>query len=322
LKLSDNGEREYMMKTPNVILLLAWTGACVPGCISSQETTITLLGIKSDAAINQPPVFVTENPRSGRLDISGGFSISGGGDYRGQLRDTSGVPSAQVGPLFTPGVGNVRWTPAEGMAAFNLQYMLSSSFAFTGGFNYAWGKRQDAWGGNLGLGLVTSTAKTAFRLDAGVMIRQISQNALTMVHTRTTSVFGGVSEQTGVFLDHTQSTAADFYASMTLNTCNPASPADFFFNLAISQQSLASFTPRDQLHITPFTGVISVVDQRSDLDATLFLFTPGVVFRAGEQQQIIVGARMVGNFASEELESTIRWVPFVQVSFTLAPGNE
>lgn len=311
-----------MMKTANVILLLAWTGACIPGCISSQETTITLLGIEADAAINQPPVFVTENPRSGGLDISGGFSISGGGDYSGLLRDTGAALPAQAGQLFTPGVGNVRWTPAEGMAAFNLQYMISSSFAFTGGFNYAWGRRQDAWGGNIGLGILSAARGTAFRVDAGVLIRQISYKALTMVHTRTTSVFGGVSEQTGVFLDHGRSTTADFYASMTLNTCNTTSPADFFFNLAISKQSLASFTPQDQLLITPLTGVISVVDQRSDLDATLFLLTPGVVFQAGEQQRILVGARMVGNFASEELESRIRWVPFVQFSFILAPGNE
>jgi hypothetical protein len=159
-------------------------------------------------------------------------------------------------------------------------------------------------------------------MDVGVLVRPVSYNALTMVHTRTTDIFGGVSEQTGVFLDHGRSTTADFYASMTLNTCNPTSPADFFFNLAISQQSLASFTPQDQLLTTPFTGVVSVVDQRSDLNATLFLLTPGVVFRVGEQQRILLGARVVGNFASEELESMIRWVPFIQINFVISPGNE
>ena len=54
-------------------------GLLLGGCITSKEISIYAVDIESETAVAQPPIYVTENPEAGRVEVSASISVNRAG---------------------------------------------------------------------------------------------------------------------------------------------------------------------------------------------------------------------------------------------------
>ncbi len=321
-----DGTYRILKSLRGVILLSALPALCCAplfllGCIASSETTITLAGVEADAPLSQPPVFVADQPKRGKLELSAAYFSNVESSIDGRIQGS--LPSAIAGAdsLFPPGVGAISWNRSHGTALLNLQYMASGTLALTGGLSYGWGTEGGLWGGNFGLGLVTADEHVGFRADVGVLIQTVSQKALTYVTTKIVDYGGTETITSALFLDNTRSTAYEIYGSLTLNTSFRSSLLNGFVNVAITHQTIADFVPEDQISSGVGGGTVIVNDQRADLGASLFIVTPGVMVRLGNSNMVLAGVRIVSVFDAPEFKSGATLSPFLQLHFIFDPGS-
>ncbi|MCK5572386.1 MAG: hypothetical protein KAJ12_06475, partial [Bacteroidetes bacterium] len=239
------------------------------------------------------------------------------------------VPNHEPRPVLPPSMDTLvaasseyfSWNSTEGLAALNLQFMVSKYFAITGGMNYTWGATKSMIGGNLGLALMAAGETFAFRIDGGVLFQPISYRATTVVITETHYRTGSSDRSIGVFDDHEDKIILSPYAGITFNSTFENSPVNFFVNGVFTRQPVASFKPEDQRTVYPFYTV-TVTDERVNVDATAILVTPGLIVSLFGPHRLLVGARWTTFGTSAAWEPSSFWMPFVQLDIVVLPGGD
>ena len=319
---------------PLSIILVLLISSCSP---STTITKIYLQDIEVSGPINQSPVHITDSTQTG-ITISPRISFNTKKSLQGKVDSHTMVNSHGIfqmdtvinndGTFYlreTPGANrspftgkNLTWNIAEITASMDFDFKLSRSFALFGGVNYSVVNEKPLWGGQFGLGLISSGKYASFRIDAGLNVQETPYEANTIVSVTKTSA-SGTSSYVIDYLDASKETNFSPFFNFTLNSSNPDWLLNIFFQAGYSIQNLVNFTPEAEVYHNPFyyDDVSVTEDLRGEAAAGLINITPGIFLNVGDTGRVLVGTRLYWIAQVKEVENYIYIMPLLQFDFNL-----
>ncbi len=291
------------------------------GCAIKVEETIYLGDVKVDAPIITPPTHLNINKEAGDITISPRFSIltetdeiisSTGGRYPHTLTFNDSI-------YYKAKSKNFQWKPYRYTAGLDLDFMLFNGISLFGGMNLSGGDDKNLLGGNIGIGLHTNNRNPNVRLDIGVTIQEYSFDALTIVRTRTSSIWE-TKEYISFYADKGVVTNINPFATLTINSSYDSSFINWYITGGYFMQNLLGYEPGSYSYplflLPPFFGSYTEVDKRSDLSAGFLYFNAGIAFNLGQYFRLVVSAKMV-NEVSITGGTEFLFMPSAQIDFQL-----
>jgi hypothetical protein len=283
------------------------------GC-ATVERTIYLGDVEVVAPITPPPTHIKINKETGALTISPRFSAitnkrkevtgSTGDSYRGSivLPDNSTYSAKRE---------NIQWNVMEYVYGADLDIQVWQSTSIFGGINFSSGNNTNLTGGNLGIGFHSLSGNSALRFDIGINIQKYNYLAVTIVNTKTTSIFGH-DESTDIFCDKGNSVNVNPFITLTINSAYNTGFLNYYGSIGIFTQSLLGFNP-GETHYSGFPFIVTetTVDERADFTSYLFYFNPGLAVRLNNNVGMILSAKIIKELST----STDIWfiMPSVQM---------
>lgn len=291
------------------------------GCAIEVEQTLYLGDVKVDAPIITPPTHLNINKEAGDITISPRFSIltktdkiisSTGGRYPKTLTFNDSI-------YYQAKSKNLQWQPYTYTAGLDLDFMLIKGVSVFGGMNLSGGDDKTLLGGNLGIGFHTNNVNPNVRFDFGVTIQEYSFDALTIVHTRTSS-FWGTTEDLSFFADRGKVTNINPFATLTINSSYDSCFINWYVAGGYFIQNLLGYEPGSYSYpyfpFVPVFGSYTQVDKRSDLSAGFLYLNAGMAFDLGQHFRLVVSAKMVDEVSATSGTGFLI-IPSAQIDFQL-----
>jgi hypothetical protein len=296
------------MKTTGLLILLMLSSMLMSGC-GTVIQEVKIQDAKVSGPMNCPPIHVTMDSTKGLVRISPGFSV-----HRKRLltekidSESSQDPAKQY---------DLQWSLPDYTLGLGFDFGLGRSGSLTLGGEYGNVDGHDSWNGYLGIGFHDAGPAMGFRMDFGLLLRNLRHDAYTVVITKSDFAFFGSSVDKSFYHDCGNDNALDFYAQMTLNTKVKRSPVNLFVSTGILRQTLLKYHPSTTSELW-FGIPVSVPE--SSADATyrvVFLsLTPGVTFNFTDRYTLLVGGMIVAPLSNDLKPKTVV-SPFMQLDFAL-----
>ncbi len=273
------------------------------GCVATERIYVTQ--VEATGPIALPPVIPTmELSESGAIAIVPHFGVNTDQKIVGRLDPVGATP--QWG-----GNDNLVWRIPESEGGLDFQVSVGPSVALLAG-GMLGGVDGDTYG-NLrgGLGVFTVKENAAIRVDVGVQLLSIRSRVRTTVETDVSSIFGNASYRSN-FDDTRDQTSFSPYVGLTFNTVYGTSPVNFLVNLGVSGQPLFNFHPTQPDTILGRGDLNSSIESIHETIA-VYSCTPALCVQLGGGNQLLAGARLIGNFGIDNASPSVIWRPFVQV---------
>ncbi|HVO73406.1 MAG TPA: hypothetical protein VMT35_05250, partial [Ignavibacteriaceae bacterium] len=265
------------------------------GC-ATVEQTIYLGDVEVTAPITPPPTHIKINKEAGAFTISPRFSAiankrkeitgSTGDSYHGSfvLSDNSTYRAKRE---------NIQWNVMEYVYGADLDIQIGEITSLFGGINFSSGNNTNFTGGNLGIGFHSLSENSAVRFDIGINIQKYNYLAVTIVNTKTSSIFGH-DESTDIFCDKGNSVNVNPFITLTVNSAYSPGFLNYFGSIGIFTQSLLDFTPGETDYSGfPFIVSETTVDERADFTSYLFYFNPGLAVSLNNNVRMILSAKII-----------------------------
>ncbi len=305
------------------------------GCAVVKQS-IFLQNVDVSGPINQPPLHITEGQKKNTVTFSPNIYINSQKNYSGYISGHTNVNSMGIFQFDTvhyddgtsgykesvankyPYAGqNFTWTLPDVQVGFQVDAALSNHFAVSGGFNYAEANRNKLINGNIGIGFFTEKNNSAVRFDMGLLFQNIFYNASSVVFTTITPVFGSGKSYISFFKDRNNSTATDFYGTLTYNTTGKDNLINFYFCLGYFGQTVLNYKPDNpDINKFPFSHSNVEEDTRGDIFTSFLYFAPGIYKEFEEWGRISFGVRLLKETKIQNSSGSLFAVPVVQFDMT------
>ncbi len=290
---------------------------CFLGC-GTIEQTIYLGDVEVNAPIVPPPTHINVNKDVGSVTISPHFSylntnskISGStdGKYTGTFRlDDSTTYKAKK--------NNLDWSLYKYTAGLDLDIKVSKSVSIFGGMNYSKDKENYLLGGNFGIGFHNHGEKYIARFDLGFTVQEYDFTAITIVQTKTTSIFGS-DESWDIFADKGSTTNINPFATLTVNSSYDSSFFNWFIIGGYFTQNLLGYDPGTYSYpLFPFPITYTKIDKRSDMVTGFIYFNPGIAITLNDQFKLLLSAKILNEVMSTTSKQWF-FMPSAQINFQI-----
>jgi hypothetical protein len=303
----------------NSLILLLLIGNLINfiGCVSVEQT-IYLGDVDVNAPILPPPTHINVNKEVGNVTISPKFSIIK------KDAQISGSTSGHYTGTFDLGNDstyrtknkNLLWNISNYTLGVDIDYKVFKAFSIFGGINYSGDEQKTLMGGNIGVGFHNHAENPVIRLDVGVTIQEYDFTAITIVHTKTTSIFGS-DEYWDIFADQGSSTNVNPFGTFTINSSYDSSFFNWFVTGGFFTQNLLGYRPGTYSYpLIPFLGSYTAIDKRSDMLVGFLYFNPGIALSLNPQIKLVLSAKMINEVLAT---SSNQWfiMPSAQIDFQL-----
>jgi hypothetical protein len=300
-----------------IFLLLIGSLINLVGCVNVEQT-IYLGDAKVKAPISPPPTHLNVNKEVGSVTISPRFSIIKSNTTIKGTTDDSYTDTFRFSDSlsYVAPKENLTWNVSQYIIGADIDYKLSKGFSIFGGINLAGNGNNRLWGGNVGIGIHNHDKNPIVRLDLGLTIQRYDFDAVTIVHTKTESVFGS-EEHWDIFADRGSSTNINPFGALTVNSANDSSLFNWFATGGFFTQNLLGFDPGTHSYpLFPFVGTYTLIDTRSDMLAGFLFFNPGIMLSINPGVRLVISARMLSEVLNTN-SSQIFIMPSVQIDFQL-----
>ena len=281
----------YINKT--VLLFLVIILFLFFGC-ATVEQTIYLGDVEVNAPICPPPTHINVNKDVGNVTISPRFAIiNSNAKIIGSTEDRySSVFNFGNDTTYKPKMDNLTWNTSDFTAGIDIDYKVWQNFSIFGGFNYSGDRHTSLMGGNIGVGFHNHMLNPVVRLDFGITIQDYHYTAITIVHTKTTSIFGS-DEYWNIYADRGSSTNINPFGTLTINSSYDSSLFNWFITGGFFTQNLLGFEPGSTSYpLFPFPVIYTRVDERSDMLAGFVYLNPGISISLNQQIRLLISAKI------------------------------
>jgi hypothetical protein len=289
-----------MKKTLEKLFIILPFILFLSGCMTV-EHTIFLGDVEVAAPITPPPTHINVNKEKGDVTISPRFSAvankrkeitgSTGDSYRGSftLPDNS---------KYRVEKENLKWNISEYIYGADLDIQIGETTSLFGGFSFSTGGSTNLTGGNLGIGFHSLSENSTVRFDIGISIQTYDYFAVTVVHTKSKSIFGD-AESTDIFCDKGNSTNINPFITLTVNSAYDPAYLNYYGSIGFFTQSLLGFNP-GETNYSFFPLVISetTVDERADFTSYFLYLNPGLIFPVSNNIRMVFSTKILKEFSS------------------------
>jgi hypothetical protein len=300
-----------------VLLFLVSTLFLVFGC-ATVEQTIYLGDVEVNAPICPPPTHINVNKDVGNVTISPRISVnSNNSTINDSTEDRYNSTFYFVNDsIYRANKNNLTWNTSDFTAGMDIDFKVWQNFSIFGGFNYSGDGQTSLMGGNIGVGFHNHAINPVVRLDIGITIQDYHYTAITIVHTRTTSIFGS-DEYWDIYADKGSSTNINPFGTLTINSSYDSSLFNWFITGGFFTQNLLGFEPGTTSYpLFPFFGSYTKVDERSDMLAGFVYLNPGISISLNRQIRLLLSAKI--NYEVLATNSNQWYVmPAAQIDFQL-----
>lgn len=271
-----------------VIVLLSLNGC------ASVEQTIYLGDAEVNAPISPPPTHININREVGDVTISPNFSMVTGNKQVNTSTDNSYKQTFKIDDetTYNAKAKNLQWNVSEYIFGVDLDIMVSEKFSVFGGFHFSSGSQKSMLGGSAGIGFHNYNQSPVMRLDLGLTIQKYDYLAVTIVHTKSSSIFGE-GESWDIYDDKGTNVNINPFILLTINSNNEKGLINWFFPLGFFTQNLLGFDPGETDYTFLPTYFHRTVDQRTDLLAGFFYFNPGISVDLYPQIRLVFSAKLI-----------------------------
>lgn len=287
------------------------------GC-ATIEQTIYLGNVEVDAPVCPPPTHINVNKDVGNVTISPRFAVTRNDEMiNGSTEDRyNRIFNLSNDTTYKAKINNLDWNISNYTVGMDVDYKVSEGFSIFAGFNYSGDDEIILMGGNIGVGFHNHAINPVVRFDFGITIQEYNYTAITIVHTKTSSIFGN-DESWDIYSDRGSSTNINPFGTLTLNSSYGSSFFNWFITGGFFTQNLLGFEPGTESYpIFPFVSSYTEVDTRSDMLAGFLYFNPGISLSLNRQIKILLSAK-----ANYEVSATNsgQWIimPAAQIDFQL-----
>jgi hypothetical protein len=285
------------------------------GCVSVQQT-IYLGDVDVNAPILPPPTHINVNKGVGNITISPKFSIiKNNAEIIGSTSDHYiGAFNLGNDTTYRAKNKNLLWNISNYTIGADLDYKAFKAFSLFGGINYSGDGQKMLMGGNIGIGLHNDAENPVIRLDLGVTIQEYDFTAITIVNTKTISVFGS-DEYWYIFADKGSITNVNPFATLTINSTYDSSFFNWFVTGGYFTQNLLGYTPGTYSYpLFPFAENYIIIDKRSDMLAGFLYFNPGITLNLNSEIKLVMSAKILNEVSAT---SSTEWfiMPSAQIDF-------
>lgn len=310
------GERRKKQSFQKRFLLFSLVILFIPGCVTVEET-IYLGDAKVNAPLMPPPTHLNINKKTGDVTVSAKFltitnntRLKGTTDNRYKkefkLNDTTFYRTARE---------NLEWNLFNYTIGMDIDVKLSKLISLFGGINTSFGEDINLAGGNIGIGFHNDMVNPVTRFDIGINIQKYDYFAVSVVHTKTTTIFG-TEEHYNIFDDKGSSVNINPFMSLTVCSSDETSFINYFGIIGIFSQSLLDFEPGETGYaFFPFVATIKSVDERAGFISYSLYANPGLSFSLGENTRFVLSGKLIKELSN----SSQRWLfmPAAQMDFQL-----
>ena len=287
------------------------------GCMTVEQT-IYLGDVEVNAPICPPPTHLNINKDVGKVTISPRFTATGNnitivGSTEGRYNRSFDFGNDSI---YRVKFNNLTWNTSNYTFGLDIDFKVTEGFSIFGGFNYSGDGQTELMGGNVGIGFHNHSVNPIVRFDIGITIQDYDYTAITIVHTKTTSIFGN-DEYWDIFGDQGSSTNINPFGTLTVNSSYDSSFFNWFVTGGFFTQNLLGFEPGTTSYpIFPFFITYREVDTRSDMLAGFLYFNPGISLSLNQQIRILLSAKL--SYEILATNSTQMYVlPSAQIDFQL-----
>lgn len=286
------------------------------GCVTVEQT-IYLGDAEVTAPFTPPPTHLNINKETGQVTFSPKISVvtnktklvgSTDNKYKSSLIFGDGIE-------YKPKKENLEWNPVKYSFGLDIDWKVGDNISIFGGINSATEKNISLTGGNIGIGFHSHKKNPVTRFDVGLNIQKYNYFAVSIVHTKESSIFGD-DEYWDIYGDKGSSVNFNPFMSLTINSSNESGFINYFGTIGVFSQSLLDFEPGETNYaFFPFIISHNTVDERGGFISYSFYFSPGLSFRLNEYIRILLS----GKFLKELSTSADTWfiIPSVQMDFQL-----
>ena len=307
------------MRTKNKFFLL-FVALCsvffISGC--SIEQTIYLGDVNVEAPICSPPTHLNVNKEPGSITISPTFSLIKNNTTINGSTDNHYTGTFRSGDTLTYRAKskNLEWNVSKFTFGVDLDLKMSESFSIFVGFNASGDSRINLTGGNFGIGFHSHNKNPIIRFDLGLTIQEYDFTAVTIVQTKTNSIFG-TDEYWDIFADRGNTTNINPFFTLTLNSSSDSNFVNWFVTGGYFTQNLLGFTPGTYSYpLFPWPITYTKIDTRSDMLAGFLYVNPGIMLSLGPHTRFVISVRMM-----DEISATggtgMLFMPSAQIDFQL-----
>jgi hypothetical protein len=307
------------MKTVSkcVLLILASAILYLSGC-GTIEQTIYLGDVDVNAPICPPPTHININKDAGNVTISPRFSvINSNTKIIGSTEDRYIYNyNFSNDTIYQAKTNNLTWNTSNYTIGLDIDYKVWQNLSIFGGFDYSGDGQTNLMGGNIGIGFHNHAINPVVRIDIGLTIQDYNYTAITIVQTKTTSIFGN-DEYWEIYADKGRSTNINPFGTITINSSYDSSLFNWFITGGFFTQNLLGFEPGTTSYpLFPFPVSYTRVDERSDMLAGFVYLNPGISISLNQQIRLLLSAKINYEVLAAKTE---KWyvMPAAQFDFQL-----
>jgi hypothetical protein len=299
----------------NVFYIFSILSFCyLIGC--SVEQTIYLGDAEVTAPITTPPTHLNINKETGDITFSPKFSVIINREkLSGQTGDRYSSYHYFENPQYEPKPENLDWMPVKYCFGLDIDWKVGDNISLFAGLNSATEKSISLTGGNIGIGIHNHMKNPITRFDIGFNIQKYNYFVVSIVHTKTTSIFGK-DEYWDIYGDKGSSVSFNPFFTLTINSSNGTGFLNYFGTIGIFSQSLLDFEPGEtNYEFFPFVNYKTTVDENAGFISYSFYANPGLSFSIINNFRIIISAKLLKELST----STRKWfiIPSAQLDFQL-----
>lgn len=287
------------------------------GCITSEQT-IYLGDTNVSGPITPPPTHINVNKNIGDVTFSPRYSVLlSNNNITGTTEDHyNRTFYFNDGSYYRTNQKNLEWDIVKTTIGLDMDAKLSEKFSLFGGFNYSMGNKVQLAGGNVGMSFHNHNQSPVIRWDLGLTIQKYEYKAITIVHTKSQSIFGS-SEFWDIYVDEGNSVNINPFILITVNSDYKDADFNWFVPFGFFTQNLLGFEPGTSVSaFLPFLISQTTVDKRADMLAGFIFMNPGVSYNLNQHIKILLSTRIIKEIVATKVEDWF-FMPSVQIDFQL-----
>lgn len=310
-------QMKNILKFKYLVVLILLNINLFTGC-GTVEQTIYLGDVEVNAPVSPPPTHINVNKEVGNVTFSPRFAVLTSKNIISGSTEDRYYKTFRFNDdeSYKPKNDNLNWTLSKYLFGLDIDVKLAEKFSLFGGFHFSSGDNKNLAGGNFGIGIHNHIESPVIRLDLGLTFQKYEYFAVTIVHTKSTSIFGS-DEYWEIYGDKGSTTNINPFISLTINSDYNSGSINWFIPIGFFTQNLLGFKPgTTNFPMFPFFIDYTKVDKRSDMLAGFLYINPGVSISLYEDMKILISAKTIREIVST---GTDEWfiMPSVQIDFQL-----
>ncbi|MFO7524513.1 MAG: hypothetical protein R6W68_03585 [Ignavibacteriaceae bacterium] len=299
------------------LVSIFWAINLLTGC-GTIEQTIYLGDVEVNAPVSPPPTHINVNKEVGNVTFSPRFTVlTSNNKITGSTEDRyNRTFRFSDDDFYIAKSENLEWILSKFIFGLDIDVKLAEKFSLFGGFHFSSGDNKNLAGGNFGIGIHNHLESPVIRLDLGMTIQKYEYFAVTIVHTKSTSIFGS-GEYWDIYGDKGSTTNLNPFIALTFNSDYDSGLINWFIPVGFFTQNLLGFKPGTTNYpMFPFFMEYTKVDKRSDMLAGFLYINPGVSISLYKDMKILISAKTIREIVAT---GTDEWffMPSVQIDFQL-----